>query len=498
MTDETTRTYEHLDPDHHLSERDFEELGNLGAEVFRRETLEIEGEILRRTEVQEAALTREQAARLAHVRECETCTLGLVEEYDRSVQDRVFDLLDDPQGLPATFEPPLPLMVEYLLEAFRSLRDHAAREAPGLARHLLALPPQERLQIAAGLPPYSRVPVAEEVLEEIPRWWHRDPHQAGQLAGTARALLEPFDENPSLLWPFRRVQTARVRSWALLGNALRVRGVLGEAGTALDHAMELLTAQLRRDPGLSALQGQVHRYQAALFRDCRYFDEATEEAKKAQDYYRAASNETMVAWMEAILAFIEGERGQSRRAVQRLERLLTATPRSVLGEKIFLAANQNLCQSLVEVGRPAEALERLRDVALLPQVAEEPLMVCRITWVEGLARAGLGQVAAAVESLRRVIETFREHAMPYDAALAGLDLALVLLRAGRAGDAGELAGELVPVFLARGVHREATAAGLVLMEALEERRATEAQVREVSTFLQQARRDPSLTFRPSA
>lgn len=431
---------------------------------------------------------------LPHLLACDECALGLTFRHGEELHVRVLALLDEPAGLPEEFEPPLPVVLRELLEAFREGRRAAGLAAPALAEELVELEPEARLARAGELPLDKRLPVAEAVLEEIPRWWHRDPHHADHLAEAALLLLGPVQEQMPLVWPFFRVQVAWTRAWALRGNALRVQGELARSQEALARALEAVEALEGEAP---AVRGEVLWYQAELNRGMRHFDSAEEAARDAQEQYRLAGDEVKVGLLELIRAFIDGEAGRSRLALQRLEQLAKAASEETLGEATYLAVKQHLCYRLVEVGRPSEALERLAEVESSPLLAREPLMRCRVGWVKGLAYLELGETDPAESQLRSVFECFREHDMPYDAALAGLDLAVVLLRAGRTRAAEELAQELAPVFLARGIHREATAAGLLVVRAVEEGRATVQLLRELSEFLRRARRDPRLRFEPS-
>jgi hypothetical protein len=97
--------------------------------------------------------------------------------------------------------------------------------------------------------------------------------------------------------------------------------------------------------------------------------------------------------------------------------------------------------------------------------------------------------------VRRV---FLEHPLPYDYALASLDLSLVLLEEGRTAEVRTLAEEMLSVFAAQQVHREALAALRLFCEAAKQEAATVELARRVERFLRRAQLDPGLRFEADA
>ncbi|HEY4591914.1 MAG TPA: hypothetical protein VIJ61_05870, partial [Thermoanaerobaculia bacterium] len=58
-----------------------------------------------------------------------------------------------------------------------------------------------------------------------------------------------------------------------------------------------------------------------------------------------------------------------------------------------------------------------------------------------------------------------------------------------------LAAELIPVFQAREIHREALAALIVFQQAAELEQLTAGLIEEIAAYLRQARGNPGLRFR---
>jgi hypothetical protein len=84
-----------------------------------------------------------------------------------------------------------------------------------------------------------------------------------------------------------------------------------------------------------------------------------------------------------------------------------------------------------------------------------------------------------------------------DAALVSLELAALHAEAGRTAEVKELAREMVAIFKAQKVHREALAAVLVFRRAAVRERVTADLAREVASFLSRARHTPGLRFENS-
>ena len=139
-----------------------------------------------------------------------------------------------------------------------------------------------------------------------------------------------------------------------------------------------------------------------------------------------------------------------------------------------------------------EELIRL-DAALLGRVQEDWLQL-RLLWLRGDIAAGQGDLAAAEQAYLATRDGFVTLSNGYDAATVSLDLAILYLRQDRTADVQRLAEEMLPVFQAQDVHREALAALALFQEAARQDRLTLDQARQVAAFLREARNEPALHF----
>ena len=124
----------------------------------------------------------------------------------------------------------------------------------------------------------------------------------------------------------------------------------------------------------------------------------------------------------------------------------------------------------------------------------DPWTQRRRLWLDGKILRGLGQLEAAEARLSEARRGFLEQEIVYDAALVSLDLAAVYALQGRVDDQRRLAREMLPIFTARGVHREARAALAYFQQAVERERASPQVVEGLLEYLSQARLDPELRF----
>jgi hypothetical protein len=93
-----------------------------------------------------------------------------------------------------------------------------------------------------------------------------------------------------------------------------------------------------------------------------------------------------------------------------------------------------------------------------------------------------------VSLFREVMQSFIAEALPYEAALAALDLAVLYLKEGRTAEVKELAGAMGGIFQAKGIAREALAALSLFCEAAKQETATVELAKQVIAEVERARR----------
>ncbi|HEV7784632.1 MAG TPA: hypothetical protein VGQ28_04790, partial [Thermoanaerobaculia bacterium] len=150
--------------------------------------------------------------------------------------------------------------------------------------------------------------------------------------------------------------------------------------------------------------------------------------------------------------------------------------------------------ALCHLERPAEAEALLPELRELTAEIGNDLDGWRLRWLEGRVAAGLGRRQKAIGVLALVRREFARREIPYDTALATLELAVLHLEEGDTREVQILAGEMKPIFDAQGVPREALAALALFTEAARKERLTAAWVRSLVRYLYRAQGDSELRF----
>jgi tetratricopeptide (TPR) repeat protein len=286
----------------------------------------------------------------------------------------------------------------------------------------------------------------------------------------------------------------RVRSWAQLGNALRVSS--DHAGAELAFAT---VAALLRDGHVAPLElARVLDLEASLKRDQRRFPEAAALMDRVIAIYRKLGQRSLLGRALKQKSMICGESGDLEGEVALLRRALELLDPEEEA-RTFLAARHNLISALCEIGRPREAFALLFHTRPLYLKLGDRLNLLRLRWLEGTVALELQRHEQAVVAFREVREAFLDLGLDYDAALASLDLAKVHAIQGQTVEVRRLTEEMLEVFRSRDIHREALAALAALRQAARVEQAGIVLVREVASFLRRARNHPDLSFtRPLA
>jgi tetratricopeptide (TPR) repeat protein len=365
-------------------------------------------------------------------------------------------------------------------------REQAA--APDLVASLLRHPPERRRVLVANRGCFVNLSVADQLVKASREQGYADPRAGEELAELALDIVERLD--PAALGSLL-LADARARCFVAMANARRIASDLRGADEAFARAEELLRAGSRD----RLERARLLTYKAGLRRAQRRFGEAASLLDRAVAIYRRAG-ETHLAG-EAILAraVAEKEAGFPERAIELL-REANRLINPAVDPRLTLCVCHNLIDWLTEAGRCLEAQGLMaRSAEIYRRFGDAPTRLRKL-WVQGKIARGLGRLAEAAELFGRVREGFIELEIGYDAALAALDLAGVEARLGRTDEVKRLAGEMLPIFRSRDIHREAIAALIVFQRAAAAEQATQALVEELSAYLRRAANQPGLPFEP--
>lgn len=359
-------------------------------------------------------------------------------------------------------------------------------EAPVLLGELLLLPARQRRLLLRNSPRFRSWPLAELILDRGREEAFEDPAQAESLAALGLEvidLLEETDHDPRLL------ADLRARGLGLLANTLRIRSDLAAADRLLVEAK----ARLAEGTGEPLEEARLLDLEASLRKDQRRFEEALDLIARAVVRYRSIGESKRCIRAHIKKAAIQRAAGDSEGSIQTLTQVLAHFDQAA-DPRHLLCAHHNLALNLTDLDRYVEAAKVFHDARPLYDRFRDPWTLRRRAWVEGKILHGLGQLEAAERCLTWAQQGFVRQEIAYDAALVSLDLAAIYAERGDAGELERLAAEMVPIFRARDVHREALAALAFFRQAAAARTVTVDLVRRLLDFLRSAQHDRELRF----
>lgn len=317
----------------------------------------------------------------------------------------------------------------------------------------------------------------EALLERCVELRHRDPEALVLTATLAVNLAERIEAGRDTNC---EVVDLRARSWAELGNALRIADDMTGSESALARSLEI-SATGSGDPLLLARQMDLA---ASLLKDRRRFAEANALLTCVREIYeflgddQAAGRALISQGITASVALDPAS------AVQ----LLGAGLRKIDPERdpqLALASVHSLVWCLVDCGDLTLARRLFAITRDLYARAGGPLIDLRARWLEARILSGLGDDDVAETTLREVRSAFERAGLFYDAALVTLDLVEILMRQGVSEEIERLLDETASVFRARQIGRETLATLLMLREVTAENRLTTALLRRVARELRE-------------
>jgi tetratricopeptide (TPR) repeat protein len=354
--------------------------------------------------------------------------------------------------------------------------------APGLWREVSSQ--------ARGLPAEGRFHTwgfCEFLIDRAYRAIQEDPLQTEDLL---RLAIDVADRLAPEVYGAGAAEAIRARAWSWRGNIQRVRGDFQAAEVAFRTAERHLSRSWL-DP---LDEGLLLEVRSALRRAQRRFEKALELIDDALAVYREVNETHLQGRALASKGLILQYQGCYEAAAEgfRASLLLIDGRRE---PRLLLTSQYNLFNGLLDSGRSAEAAELIPEARRLVEQAGGRSDLLRLRWVEGRIAAFQGRLAAAEKAFREVRDAFLADSLVFDAALASLDLATLYLRQRRTEETKRLAAEMVPVFQAREICREALAALLVFQRAAEVEELTSGLLEEIGAYLRQASGNPRLRFR---
>jgi tetratricopeptide (TPR) repeat protein len=373
-----------------------------------------------------------------------------------------------------------PYLVETWVEE-QTTAEEELREADEIWQALETFPPARRRRLIELSPrPEGNVALARRICEASARKAADSIAEARELADLALFVARRVPDEG-------RRKRAEGFCLAFLANVLRVATDFAAADAELKAAWALWRAGEPAEPELLP-EWRLHDLEASLRRAQQRFPAALQCLDRA----RALCGGEPVATGHILLKkeHLFHAMGDTRGALAALEEAAPFVEAAGDRQQLF-ALRFNLADNLCTLERYAEAAERLprvREMALAPG---RELDQIRVAWLAAKVAAGQGRREEALAGLDQVIRDFNRLDLPYEAALAGLDLAVLYLKEGQTAEVQRLAVAMRGIFEAKGIAREALAALALFCEAARQETATVELAKRVIAEVETAQRSAS-------
>ena len=417
---------------------------------------------------------------IVHLASCSHCR-GRLERRSPAVGARVRELLANVTPLHApeasSYRTAFArVMAKLDREAHRL--EHSRSLAPALLAELVGQPQQRRMLLIRNSARFQTWGLAERLLDEARARWTADAREAEDLVRLALEVTRQLESGGESV---AYIRDLKARGWAFLANARRIRSDLAAAEKAFAVARHLL-AEGSGDPIELA---QVLELEASLLRAQRRFEDGSKLLKRVIRAYDRAGEPHLAGRALINQALLVREAGLPAEGLPLLERAASLIDAQA-EPRLLCCLRQNQLAFLNESGRAAEAGGMLPQLRRLVHRFGTRIDLLRFHWLAGDIAANLGQPERAEECLRRARSGFLTENIPLDVALVSLDLAILILKQGRTAETKELVAEVVPLFHAIHIQREALAAALLFAAAVERETLTLRHLEELSSLLRRA------------
>lgn len=282
-----------------------------------------------------------------------------------------------------------------------------------------------------------------------------DKRNAGQLAEAHDDAYLAVVGAMSVPNEFGRPQALadlRCHAWMELGNLRRALNDLEGAEEAFCESQDWFEAGSQHPPLLARWLDLA----GSLFRDQLRFDEAAEALEDAATIHLEYGCGELAASTLINLGFTYQAWGKPNLAVNTFHRAFKhLLPYALDAPLLTLKGMHNALLAMVDAGAAAYVATRLWKMRRLYEVYGTPHLRIQFGYLEAKVMAQQGHDVRAEKLFKQTIDAFRKARLPYDAAVAALDLAAFLVERGRpAADVLAVLDGAVKAFVRRQIFRE--------------------------------------------
>ncbi|HEX4960176.1 MAG TPA: helix-turn-helix domain-containing protein [Thermoanaerobaculia bacterium] len=372
------------------------------------------------------------------------------------------------------------LLATHLSWEVRALADRQV--AQGSLARLLRRTPSERRTLIRKTQEYRSWAVSELACAESLKAAPDNADRALEFAELAVEIAQQMTGEP--------LMRKRVEGYAgvHLGNARRVHGKLRDADEAFARALPLWKAGAPADPGLLN-EARVLGLEASLRIGQRRPAEALALLDEALAVDRQGERKYLLVNRARALEQL-GDYNGATAALRQAEPLVDGRQEP----RLLFSLRFNLLGATCYLGLYAEAEEGLRKLRPLAERLGQALDLVRTRWLEGWVASGLGRREEAVAALEQVSRDFSTRQIPFDAAMATLQLTTIYLQEGRITAVRRLALGLAWIFKTEAVPPAALAALRLYYDAAEQEALTLDLAQRIGSYLYRAQGNPDLRF----
>ena len=318
---------------------------------------------------------------------------------------------------------------------------------------------------------YASLSLCELLLRKSRELIGEDPGQARRAADLAGAMTEQLDLE---LYGAPVVQDTRAIAWAYMAETGRVSADLRTAETSHKAAGRLL-GQEPRDP---LTQAELLTLQASLRAYGGRFENALGLLNRVASIHRRAGDRHRLGRTLLKKATVLGNAGRPDVAARLIRRSLELIdpPRE---PRLLVCAAHNAIWFLAESGRTSEASAWIQGARRLYQQAGDRRHLGRLRWLEGKIAPSLSAAEGALADAR---ESLSREGLPYEAALAAMDLAVLYANEGKGAAMRRQADQMLPFFRSEALYRE-TVMALLSFQQNAGQRAPAELIGELGSYL---------------
>ena len=292
------------------------------------------------------------------------------------------------------------------------------------------------------------------------RSWELRQKDPSEMVVLAQQAVEAAQRISGRKYGAQHVADLLARAWAGLANAYRISDQMDQAETALKESFQAY----HRGTRSPLLRARLAEISASLLCDQREFPSAFQVLDLAYSLYMRHHARHDAGRALITKGLHTGYTGDPEEGIQLIARGLQLIERD-RDPKLIFQCLHNILLFRVERGEFRSARRQIFEMRPLYKLHDDRIAKMKLRWVEGKVFLGLREIERAIRAFQQAKDGFLQLGLNYDAALVSFELAAVWIREGKQAEARRLLHEMLEIFRARYIAREAIAALIMLRDA---------------------------------